>query len=149
MYQQPPELGGALEDEKRAELPEQSMFELDGEDHTKARGFYEPAKEPTEAPENEIDRESKPIKRPVSPLEGDISPVNDEVSPSIESAKGQSAKQPAIRIGPRANRPASALEGVLSRFNEEISPIEEPTGLASRTKPIRDKALPPKPPLDG
>ena len=146
MYQQPPELGGALEDEKRAELPEQSsMFELDGEDHTKSRGFDEPAKEPIGDPENEIDRTREPTKRPVSPLEGEVSPVKDEVSPSNEQDKETAFKKPTIQTDNRV----SSLERGTSRFNEEISPIDEPAGLASRTKSIRDKALPPKPPLDG
>ena len=148
MYQQPPELGGTLQDEKRAELPEQSMFELDGEDHDKANRSCEQAGEPSGDLGNEIGRKSEPIERPVSPLNGEVSPVKDDGSSSIELAFEKSLKKPTIDTGVQQNERASSLGGGYSRFNEEISPLEEPTGLVSRSQSIRDKALPPKPPLD-
>jgi len=173
MYQQPPELAGGKQDEMRAELPEQGMFELDGAGYSGNRGFYEPAKEPVggaehensldieiiteptheavEEPFHEQVREAvkksmaQPPRHPIPPANGEVSPLKPDISPVLDPAEKKSTKTPTINPVSQMSDQVSPIEGDISPFNDGVSPVTGPVGMGLRKKSIRDKALPPEP----
>ncbi len=161
MYQQPPELGGTMQDEKRAELPEESMFELDGETRPEARGFYEPSKQPVGNPNSE--NEPGITKMQIPPQAPREEPFHEQVREAVQNPISPVDKATSLGLGDislasepttkgTAKKPVNNLEGqVDDRFPplaREVSPLTGDVQTKSRKKSIKDKDLPPRPPRE-
>ena len=153
-----------MQDEKRAELPEENMFELDGETRPEARGFYEPSKHPVGNPnsENERDIETvKPpsqapleepfheqaheaVKNPISQVDEATSPGFGDISPVSEPTKKGSVKKPVNNLEGQLDDRFPPLAREVSPLNNDndVNHTKEPSNISSR----KDKELPPKPP---
>ena len=135
MYQQPPELGGTAQDEKRAELPEQGMFELDGEDRIGPRGFYEPVKRPIGNTDNGDGPDDLRAQRPTQ------EPIQEPFHEPVREAVKQSTEN-------QMDKPVSPIDREISPLHGDVSPVKEPAWRASRKPLIKDNALPPEWPRD-